>query len=173
MNNYYTRKKDKYYDHLLEQYKIYLELADKVSERRINANKFYILLLSTLFTVYSFFISLVVNKENPSSNFICNLVNDRELTLFILISIAIIGIVFSVLWVITIHSYKQLNTGKFAVILEMEKELPCECFYAEWIRLGEGVDKKKYFQFTKVEKFVPFVFICIFLTIIIIITVKL
>ena len=36
---------DKYSDHLLEQYKLYVEMTDRVSQRRERSNQFFITLL--------------------------------------------------------------------------------------------------------------------------------
>ena len=50
------REKDygeKFKDHLLEQYKLFVEMADRVSSRRMQTNMFYISLLSGLITVIS------------------------------------------------------------------------------------------------------------------------
>ena len=33
---------DKFQDHLIEQYKLYVEMADRVSARRAQTNRFYI-----------------------------------------------------------------------------------------------------------------------------------
>jgi hypothetical protein len=44
---------DKFQDHLMEQYKICVEMADRVSVRRNQANSFYISLLSALIALLS------------------------------------------------------------------------------------------------------------------------
>ena len=57
-----------------------------------------------------------------------------------------------------IKSYKQLNTGKFAVIHEIEKHLPLALYKYEWQVLGEGKDKTKYYPFSHVELWIPRIF---------------
>ena len=39
---------DKYSAHLLEQYKLYVEMADRVSQRRDQSNRFYVTIVSAL-----------------------------------------------------------------------------------------------------------------------------
>jgi len=51
-------------EHLLEQYKLYVEMADRVSARRGQANMFYISLLSALLALVS-----IVVERNIFSDF--------------------------------------------------------------------------------------------------------
>lgn len=60
-------------------------------------------------------------------------------------------------------SFGQLNTGKFAVINELEKYLAAAVYSAEWVALGEGKDPRKYRSFTKREVWVPRVFVTAYL----------
>jgi len=57
-----------------------------------------------------------------------------------------------------IRSYKQLNAGKFEVIHEIEKRLPLALYKYEWEILGEGKDKNKYYPFSHIELWIPWVF---------------
>lgn len=50
---------DKFQDHLIERYKICVEMADRISVRRTQANNFYISLLSSLIALFS----LVIDKQ--------------------------------------------------------------------------------------------------------------
>lgn len=127
---------------LLEQYKTYVEMADRISARRSETNKFFISLLTALLAI----VSLTVDK---------NAFNDYERFVFIVVSI--MGLALNVLWYVNIRSYRQLNSGKFKVILEMESNLAFPCYEKEWKILGEGKESKKYLQLTRVERFVPFI----------------
>jgi len=131
---------EKFNEHLLEQYKLYVEMADKISERRMQTNKFYISLLSGLLALLSILVS--VGKLNQT-------------LIFALVSI--LGIALCVLWYINIRSYRCLNSGKFKVIHEIEQELPFRCYDREWEILGRGKKVKKYLQLTRVEQYVPFI----------------
>src|SRR3989338_6109135 len=86
-------------NHLLEQYKLYVESADKISSRRDSANHFYLTLNSGLFAI-SGYLSLL-NKQS-----------------FIFLIIPIAGIIISFYWLKIITSYKNLNSRKFKVIHE-------------------------------------------------------
>ncbi len=129
---------EKFNEHLLEQYKLYVEMADRISERRMQTNKFYISLLSGLLALLSILVS--VGGLN-------------QYLIFIIVSL--LGIALCVLWHINIRSYRQLNSGKFKVIHEMEQFLPFPCYDREWEVLGEGKEKTKYLQLTRVEKYIP------------------
>ena len=55
-----------------------------------------------------------------------------------------------------IRSYRQLNSGKFQVIHELEKKLPFACYDREWSLLGGGQDGQTYLQLSRVEQYLPF-----------------
>lgn len=57
-----------------------------------------------------------------------------------------------------LRSYKQLNTGKFEVLHEIEKKLPLALYGFEWKILKEGKEKDVYFPFSHVEMLIPQVF---------------
>ncbi len=122
---------------LLEQYRIFVKTADDITMRRLQTNKFYLTILLGLFTIAGFF-----NK-----NGITEVLNEQ----IILILISVIGIALSVIWYVNIESFKLLNSAKFKVIHEMEKDLPCACFDKEW----EYRDPQSYPILTKIEKFLP------------------
>lgn len=140
-----SNKKEEYgenfQEHLLEQYKTYSMLADSISDRRHKTNIFY----SSLFSVAIPVIMLIVTEKIISN--------------FIMFIISILGMVLCVGWFINIHSYKQLNSGKYKVIIEMENLLPFPCYDMEWKHLDKGNNSKKYFKLTRVEKCVPIVFL--------------
>ena len=127
---------------VLEQYKMYVEMADRVSARRVATNKFYISLLAALLA----FVTFVLSKQ------IC-----YGYETAVLVSFSILGLVLNFVWLINIQSYRQLNSGKFRVIHEMEEKLAFPCYKKEWQILGEGKDSKQYRRLTRVERFVPYI----------------
>lgn len=129
-----------YQEHLLEQYKLLVTMADNVSARRALTNSFYITVLSALLAILS------LTGENFAT--------EAQNIIFLVVSI--LGLVLCMVWKININSYGQLNTGKFKVIQEMEAQLPFACYDREWELLGAGQDSKKYLQLTKVEQYVPY-----------------
>jgi len=133
---------ERYQDHLLEQYKLYVEMADRVSARRVLANRFYISLLTGLLALLSIIIQRIIFSEYQKILFS---------------SFAILGLILCGLWYLNIRSYRQLNTGKFKIIHEMEKNLPFPCYDREWKLLREGEKRPSYLQLTRIEQYVPFV----------------
>ena len=139
-----TKNETEYSKQLLEQYKLYVQMADNISQRRQQANQFYISLLSALIAI----LAVVIDKDSAEL---------ADMRLIILL-ISVMGIIISTIWNININSYRQLNTGKFKVIHEMEKDLPYPCYDKEWEFLGGGQNSKRYFQLTRVERWIPIIF---------------
>ncbi len=136
--------KGKCKDHVLEQYKLYVEMADRISARRSTANTFF-LTLNTL-------------GIGALSGY------GEKFSRLPVIVVCTAAIVLCYVWKRLINSYRQLNTAKYAVIGEFEKKLPASPYWsAEWNALGEGKDPRKYKQLTVVEKWVPIVFMCLYL----------
>lgn len=125
---------------LIDQYKLYVTMADRISDRRGQDNRFYITILSSLFVILSY---IVGNK------LYLNILN------YITALIAFFGILLCIIWFIQIRSYNQLNSAKFQIIHEMELQLPFQAYLCEWEVLGHGKDKNKYFPLTHVEKYIP------------------
>ena len=101
-------------------------MADNISERRDRANAFYLTLLSGLLVVVSAIIAIWGA--------------DSVITSLMVAVIGLVGLALCAVWFINIRSYRQLNTGRFAVIHRMEQELPFACYDEEWEVLGRGVD---------------------------------
>ena len=128
---------------LFEEYKLYVQTAENNSNRRQTANNFFLSFNSILI----FGISYMVSRA-------------QEPLLIILLSF--VGIIASLLWITTIKSYKQLNTGKFKIIHNLEKHLPYAVFKKEWDYLENGQNKSKYIKLTVVEKGVPYAFMVLY-----------
>jgi len=128
--------------YLFEQYKLFVDLADRISQRRAVNNNFFITVNAALLTVASWF------KES-FGNYIY--------------LISFVGIMISIFWFLSIRSYKQLNTGKFKVIHELENHLPAQMFSYEWEILGKGKQQNNYFPISHIEMFIPFIFIILYI----------
>jgi len=120
-----------------EQYKLYVEMADKVSERRGQANTFFTTVNTLLFTAFTFLAT-------------------QKTVWYVLLGA--IGCVISFAWFFTLNSYRQLNSGKFKVINEIEKVLPLSGFSYEWEVLEKGKSKTRYWKLSSVERVVPVIF---------------
>lgn len=147
-NPNYKKNTDLYQNHLLEQYKICLEMADRISARRNLANVFFLTLNTLCVTAIGFLLEKI------------SLVNPKWIILFPLFGVMLICLI----WWWLIRSYSDLNSAKYKVIGHLEKKLPSSPFYsAEWKELGEGKDISKYLPLTSLEKFIPIVFGIIYL----------
>ncbi|PZV06954.1 MAG: hypothetical protein DCF22_22865 [Leptolyngbya sp.] len=133
---------DEFKIHILEQYKLYVEMADRVSSRRVQMASFYTSILSALLAL----LSITSNKDlfqGPQS--------------FVLLTIAMLGLCLCFVWAANINSYKQLNSLKFKVIHEMETYLPFPCYDREWEILKEDKNRRRYLRLSAVEQYVPFI----------------
>jgi len=138
MNNSNTDSIDQ--NLLLEQYKMYVETAEQVTNRRQILNKYYIAALTSLIGIpYALEIKIL---EDVSF-----------LTLFI----GGIGLILAFLWEINLFSAKQINGAKFKIIQDMERNLPYACYTNEWIALEEGQNSEKYLPATSIELFIPII----------------
>lgn len=132
---------------LLEQYKLFVGLTDQTSARRIESSKFYITVLSGLLIV----IPIIFDSELSF-----------DLRRLMTILIGVLGIVISIVWIVNIRSYKQLNSLKFKVIHEMEQYLPYPCFQREWEILKTDPSGLVYKRLSQVEQYVPIFLLVIY-----------
>lgn len=124
----------------VELYKLIVEMADRVSQRRQAANSFYLTLNTLIFGSTAY----VRTVDVPAP------------TIF---ALSTAGILASLLWSAGISSYKTLNTAKFSVIHEMEKSLHFQPFAEEWKRLDPDQDGIRHKPFHITESAVPRIFI--------------
>ncbi|MBN2535119.1 MAG: hypothetical protein JXB88_19715 [Spirochaetales bacterium] len=121
----------------LSLYKIYLDSIEKVSDRRAQINRFYILLHSGLLAILSTIITIISNKD--LNTVVLPATQLYLLTKVMIISVTILSIFFCILWFITLSSYKQLNGGKFRVLFKIEDKMPFPSFKEEWeVELGKS-----------------------------------
>ncbi len=141
-------KAGKYQDHLLEQYKLCIEMADRVSSRRSVANTLFL-------TVHTLIVSAI--------GFLYEKGLAYKLTWVVtFVLVALLALCYS--WWRIVKSYRQLNTAKFKVIGEFEKHLPASPYWsAEWKALGEGKDPKLYIPLTKIENWIPIIFALLYI----------
>src|SRR5439155_676026 len=122
-------------EHLLEQYKLYVESSEKVSEKRISTGNYLLAVSSSLLTVFGIASALHVVGAW-------------------LVIIPIAGFLVSLTWFSLVISYKDLNTAKFKVIHELENYLPAALFRYEWYLCEHGKGKA-YNPITHLERWIP------------------
>jgi hypothetical protein len=139
---------DRYIDHYLEQYRIYIHVMNTASERRLKSNEFFLTINTAIMGILGYF-QLKEPVEKP---------------IFFLM-VPFVGIAICYCWRQIIYSYRQLNRAKFSVIHSTEKKLPLSLFETEWEILGKGKDPKKYRPLSNVEMFIPVIFIILYILI--------
>lgn len=140
---------NKYIDHYLEQYRIYLHIFNSTNDRLSKANDFFLGLNTAIIGVLGY-----LETKGATSNG------------SIIFSFApFVGIAICYCWYKIISSYRQLNRIKFKVIHEIEKKLPISLFEKEWELMGKGKDKNKYNAKSKIERKIPIIFIVLYIVI--------
>ena len=131
---------------ILDQYKLYLELTDKISERRQHANQFFLGMNTGLCALIGYFYSSDAGSELKTLAW----------------CVPIAGVLLSYFWYRLIKSYRDLNGAKFGVIQTIEQHLPLSPYHAEWVALEEGKNPKVYTPFSHLEIWVPRCYIAMF-----------
>lgn len=126
----------------LEQYRLYVEMTDRISARRQTANSFFLALNSAIISLGGY----AVVKQGTT-------VPDALIWLT-----SASGVLLSGLWLRLILSYRDLNTRKFLVIHAMERTLPFRPYDAEWEAVGRGTNRLFYLPFTHIELWIPVAF---------------
>ena len=130
-------------EYVLEQYKLCIEMADRIGQRRGAAN--------------TSFLTVNTNLEGALAGFY-----DTPPPL-ITASVYAAAIVLSITWWVLLRSYRNLNSAKFKVIGVLEERLPAHPYFrAEWKALDEGKDWRTYIPLSKAESVVPVAFIVIY-----------
>ena len=134
-----TVEEDPQRHELLEIYKLHAELADRVSQRRDSANRLHVSLQLGL----GLFLSALLRfgtGDAPGD---------------LILSVAsILGLLVSSSWLIVINSYRQLNQKKFQVLNDLEKCLSFQ-FFSRESALAAATEGRRYRELTKVEQFLP------------------
>ena len=132
---------------LLEIYKLHADLADRVSQRREGANRLYVSLLVGLVLFAAAILRFGTDGLSVDT---------------VLFWTGVLGSILAVSWYIVIRSYRQLNTGKFNALQDMERQLAYPFFTKEWELLGEGKKLSRYWRLTVVETALPLVLFLLF-----------
>jgi hypothetical protein len=133
---------ENYQTHLLEQYKLYVEMSDRISSRRGQINSFYISLLSGLLAT----LSILGDKQAAF--------NSQGQMMLLLISL--VGLILCTVWLFNIRALKRLNSAKFKVIHEVESFLPFACYDREWEIIQQS-KSRQYLQQTQLEQLIPLI----------------
>jgi len=130
--------------HLFEQYKLYVESADQISQRRSSTNSFMLTVNAALVTLYG-----LTTPFKPAGVALWHLL------------VPVAGILVCTAWFSLVENYRSLNSVKFKVIHELEKQLPASLYAYEW-ELAERGEGKVYKPVTHIEQWIPIVFIALY-----------
>ena len=137
--------------HALDQYKLYVEMADRISQRRQTANTFF-LTVNTALVAF-----LGVSFPDEADWF--------GLGWYSVVGIA--GVLLAMMWYRLIRSYRDLNSAKFQIIHKMEDRLPLKPYKAEWQAVGCGEQSRLYVPFTHIETRIPWAFMFLYVALIV------
>lgn len=144
----YTESSEKYQSAVLEQYRLCVEMADRVSARRNLANTFFLSLNTALAATL---VAIASGRLTDTST-------------WLLAAGLVVLLAQCTAWFMIVRSYRLLNTAKYAVIGAFEERLPAFAYSrAEWKQLGEGRDWRRYLPLTHVEQWVPVIFAAAYL----------
>ncbi len=127
---------------LLDQYKMYVEMHDRISARRNQVNSFFISLLSGLLAIFSI------------------ASNQGQMLKFPMVGLVVgfLGSILCILWNFNIRAYRRLVERKIQVILEMEEFLPFYCYNKESFLREQDLTGRTYLRPTSIEQYVSVVF---------------
>ena len=90
---------------VLDIYKLLVEMADRVSHRRQAANSFYLTVNTAIIGSTAYLAKFELNQLATWA-------------------ISVAGILICALWIMSVLSYKSLNSAKFKGITKLEERLP-------------------------------------------------
>ena len=128
-------------DPKLALFELYLATAEKVSDRRVQANSWMLSVNSAIVALYGY---LQADKSAVGTA-------QKAVWLW---AIPVAGILVCLAWAALLTSYRKLNRGKFAVIAQLEADLPIPPFTRE--REAYRRDNRR--SLSSVERLIPVCF---------------
>jgi hypothetical protein len=125
---------------MFELYKMAVASSEALVARRQGNNTFFLTANGLLVTAIGLFI-----KSG----------GDARLHAGAVTLLTLVGLALCYSWGSLLNYFRQLNTGKFVVICEIERRLAVAIYNGEWVALGEGRIGWIYRSFTKREGYVP------------------
>lgn len=130
---------NEYQKNIFDQYIMFAEIADRVTERRNQMNAFFITINVVLVTIIGFFYEQEVGFSRKPFTFL----------------VLLAALALCVLWSSMLISYRKLSKSKYRIITEeYEPKLPSKPFTSEW----QLCKQYKRPEFTLIEFFIPYIF---------------
>lgn len=130
---------------LFALYQLYLSTAEKVSERRAQANSWMLSVNGAIVALYGY---LQADKAIISAG-------QRAVWIW---AIPAAGAIMCLAWVTLLTSYRKLDRAKFAVLMQLESELPAALFTREQDLLQR--DKRRSLSY--IETAIPVCFVLLY-----------
>jgi hypothetical protein len=137
-------------DPKLALFELYLATAEKVSDRRAQANSWMLSVNSAIVALYGY---LQADKMSV----------DSAQKVIWLWAIPSAGALVCLSWVTLLSSYRKLNRAKFAVLIQIEAELSISLFARE----REAYHRDRRRSLSYVETLVPIFFVLLYLAILV------
>jgi hypothetical protein len=128
--------------HLLEQYKLYVESSQKVTDRRITTGNYLLTVNSFLLTVFG-----VASSQHLGGVWLA--------------IVPVAGLLVSFTWYSLVVFYRNLGAGKYKVVHQLESFLPVAPFRCEW-RSAHDETGRRHTGVTHLERVIPLAFAAIY-----------
>ncbi|MEK7081524.1 MAG: hypothetical protein AAB888_01000 [Patescibacteria group bacterium] len=138
-----------YQKHALEQYKIYIQSIDSVSDLKHKVNSYFL----TINTILLGAVGLSLKRDDFFDPGKWHGV------------IPFIGVILCITWWYTTRSYKQVNRVKFKILHCLEEQLPFAVFKTEWKVIREPSTAPRGYTSETIEPVVPWIFITLYILI--------
>jgi len=126
-------------------FELYLATAEKVSDRRAQANSWMLSVNSAIVGLYGY---LQADKLGVGTA-------QKAIWLW---AIPAAGVIVCMAWAALLASYRKLNRAKFAVLAQLEANLPVPAFTRE----QEIYKKDKRISLSQIERWIPGCFILLY-----------
>ncbi|MET8865820.1 hypothetical protein ABZW11_23025 [Nonomuraea sp. NPDC004580] len=140
----YATEKQAYQQAIMEQYKLYVEMADRISGRRNVTNTFFLSFNAAFLAISA------------------TILGSRQIAIGWLLFPIIALIVQCVIWFFLIRSYRLLNSRKYRLIGQLEEKLPALLWKAEWIPMTQQAGLLRFWRFSLLEQWTPVLFAVIY-----------
>lgn len=141
-------------DRFIEIYKLHVQQANNISNRRTTTNRFYLLVMSALTVIFS---ALLRNLDKLPKDLV-----DIASVEWIIVSLGVLGITLSWIWCLSINAYLRVNSRKYKALNQLEDVLEYKFFKSEAAFLGEIEKGTTYWQRSLIELTTPGLFFLFF-----------
>jgi hypothetical protein len=130
---------DKYFAHLLDQYKLYVEMADRMSTRKM-------LVMNTFMTIMG---AAAVAYASAPNYF------GKEFVLFFQLGITAVSFLIALMWRSFMIHHSKVSDTKFKVIHEIEQLLPAQPYRMEYEYCVK--ERKTSSALSRIDRYLPLI----------------